>query len=873
MTVPPIDAAQADRFLSLLGKPRAAARLRAFPHRDNPRKPQIGPRKGSYDLDAASRWQQDGRGVYLVINDGGDSDAEITTCRAFFLEWDNKPVPWQLSAWQRFGLGEPSISITTGGKSAHLYWVLTEPISPARWVPIQAALISVTGADSTIRNPSRVMRLPGGQYIGADGSAQGVTTIYAATTHRYSADEIEGWLAALDEFSPIPGAHGLPQGIELVDASRSGTLPPRPPETLRQALELVPPFSHGAGQYQQLLGLAMRLHVDLGAEDAQQLLAETCCQSIRDLPAYFHGTPSQISPGSTWPYLRDTWGIDISRQDLKGKRPPPPPRQEARPPADGDDPADDPADDPTDDAPAVLTLDQVRERLQQAVADGASRLELETLRLQVATDADLNPVALRDLLRTIEAEHDAAQAIAAEVATIRKAADRKELGQVITLDWILPASLAQALRIRCRSLPADDVAALTAYLIAVSGVVKLGTQVVASEAADYRVPLNLYGAVVARSGAKKSPFSRLLVSDPTEDLRLELARQNTRARQEWDEQNRGIKPAERSDKPQALYLSVSDFTAEALAKQLQVQEARGLGLLINRDEIAGMFGNLNAYRSGRGSDEEQLLEAYDGSGFSSLRIAEDGGGRFYHRCHLSIYGTIQPVVLRELVKAGDASGLWARFLFIPLPERVVPIPESETDQERTEARWAADVLAHLCRWVYSLPRQSLALSAEARRKFVAYEANQQREVMRTTLGAQGALLGKAAGKVLRIAALLHLLHQGSSDGWHSDLISEAVMDRACVLVDHINAWTMGLHEQVAEGANDLMRLIHRVALAAGAGSISFKDVVQRMSKGQRKESDSASVAVAMEALAELGVGEVERGARGAVRYRATGELP
>ena len=125
VTVPPIDAAQADRFLSLLGKEPTTARLRAFPHRDNPNKwhPEHRPhgikaRKGPYDLAVASRWQAEGRGVYLVVNDGGDTDAQITACRAFFLEWDDRPVPWQLSAWQRYGLGEPTISITTGGCQA-----------------------------------------------------------------------------------------------------------------------------------------------------------------------------------------------------------------------------------------------------------------------------------------------------------------------------------------------------------------------------------------------------------------------------------------------------------------------------------------------------------------------------------------------------------------------------------------------------------------------------------------------------------------------------------------------------------------------------------------------------------------------------------
>lgn len=97
------------------------------------------------------------------------------------------------------------------------------------------------------------------------------------------------------------------------------------------------------------------------------------------------------------------------------------------------------------------------------------------------------------------------------------------------------------------------------------------------------------------------------------------------------------------------------------------------------------------------------------------------------------------------------------------------------------------------------------------------------------------------------------------------------MDRACVLVDHINSWTMGLHEQVAEGANELMRLIHRVAVAKGGAG--WREILQALSKAQRREIDSAAAAAAMEALAELGVGVVERSSRGTPTYKATGELP
>ncbi len=882
MTIPPIDRGQADQFLALLGKDPAAARLRAFPHRLNPRRHNektnpngIKARKGRYDLAEASRWQREGRGVYLVINDGGDIDEDITLCRAFWVEWDNRPVDWQLTAWREFGLGEPSIIVTTGGKSAHLYWVLSEPITPDRWLPIQAALISITGADRVNRNASRVMRLPGAYYLGPDGQASGQSLIHASTTNRYDVEEVEAWLTAAAKPEPEPAPQAAAdqfEGIPLWDASE---LPPRPPWMLREALEQVPPFAPQQGQYPLLLGLARRLLVDLGRQGAIAILRETCAAHIDDLDAYFLTAPSGISPGSTWPYLRDQFGIDISRHDLRGKPPGGAQQGQQAPPAseEGEGPQAAEQSPPRAARGPLLGLDEVRERLRYLVEAGASRQDIEAERIRLSAASDIPAATLQGLVLAIQREAESALQVQQEAARLGRAQDRAGANAAIRLDHLLPASLAEALQIRTRWLPADDVATCMAFLVCVSGVVKLGSEIVASRAADYRVPLNLYGALVARSGAKKSPLSRLLVSKPTEALRIELARDHSRAMEDWTEQNRGVKPSERPDPPRAAYLSISDATAEALAQQLQVQEDRGLGLLLHRDELAGLFGNLNQYRSGRGSDSEQLLEAYDGSGFRSLRVAATGGGRFYSRCHLSIWGTIQPAVLQALVADGDASGLWARYLFIPLPEVVVPLADEESEAEEDASEAAGALLAEACRHVYCLPRCSLSLDRGARRAFMAYEAQCQRAALDATMPAQGALMGKAPGKALRIAALLHLLWCWEASRPHSTPISPGAIDRAVLLVDHLNSWTLGLHEAAAGGeASDLMRMVHRLAQASG-GAIAWRDLAQRLSKAQRKEIDSAAAGAAAEALAGMELGTVERTARGAWSYRATGDLP
>ncbi len=874
MTIPPIDRGQADQFLSLLGKNPETARLRAFPHRLNPNRYDektnpdgISARKGAYDLNKASRWQREGRGVYLVINDGGDVDSDITSCRAFWVEWDTKPLAWQLEAWREFGLGEPSLIVTSGGKSAHLYWVLAEPITVERWRPIQLALIASTGADPVNKNPSRVMRLPGAFYLGPDGRASGQSRIHSSSDRRFSVEEVEAWLTAQPAAAkPEPDDADPFAGIPLWDDSE---LPPRPPGALREALLKVPPFAPKEGQYDLLLGLARRLLVDLGKQGAIDILRETCAAQITDLESYFVTPPSGISPGSTWAYLDKKFGIDIRRHDLRGKHPGGAQQGQQAPPADEQDQGQQQA---STRAP-LLTLGEVRERLRYAVEAGASRQDLEAERIRLAAASDIPAATLQGLLLAIQREAESGLQVQQEAQRIARAVERAGVNKTISITELLPPNLAEALQTRTRYLPADDVAACMAFLVCISGVVKLGTEVIASRAADYRVPLNLYGALVARSGAKKSPLSRLLVSKPTEAIRADLARSHSRAIEDWTEQNRGVKPSERPDPPKAAYLSISDATAEALAQQLQVQEDRGLGLLLHRDELAGLFGNLNQYRSGRGSDSEQLLEAYDGSGFRSLRVAAVNGGRAYSRCHLSIWGTIQPAVLQSLVADGDASGLWARYLFIPLPEVVVRLADEESDEEADASEAAAALLAKACDHIYRLPRASLSLNGGARKAFMDYEARCQGEALGATLPAEGALMGKAPGKVLRVAALLHLLWCWEMGVAHSTPLSLGAIQRAIILVDHLNAWALSIHEEASGGeASDLMRLVHRLAQASG-GAIAWRDVAGRLSKARRKEVDSAAAGAAVDALAGMGLGVVERTPRGAWSYRATGVLP
>ena len=114
--------------------------------------------------------------------------------------------------------------------------------------------------------------------------------------------------------------------------------------------------------------------------------------------------------------------------------------------------------------------------------------------------------------------------------------------------------------------------------------------------------------------------------------------------------------------------------------QLELQEKAGLSILYLKDELSGLFSGLDAYKGGRGS-AQQLLELFDGRGFSTVRKKER---RECDKTQLSIYGNVQPKVLADLQKGGDSSGQWAKFLYSPNPTIPKKLPTTITPEARKE---------------------------------------------------------------------------------------------------------------------------------------------------------------------------------------------
>jgi len=848
----------AEQFLLFLGHDYRESWFRTITPKKGANLERDGGDIQFFDYDRLLAENQAGANVYLITGLANSAsgiskrtgeptgcvvDSDITHCTSFFVEWDDRPMEWQVNAWQELGLPEPSLMVETGGKSVHAYWRLRDSIAPEVWKPIQKRLITHCGSDPKCSNPSRLMRMPGFAYV--DKKTGQVTPNKAQLIHvslaQYTLDQIEECLPELQPELAPPVKKSLVKNPPL-------DWKPRSLQEIAAACRFIPErisgqpessLHHYEQQRRALCGCWAAL-ADAGVDDPDQTALDLLGDrwSSRAEAEQVLNSSSTRAAGSFWAIAK-AGGYDLTQKS-------------------------------SDHHPSASTpIADVTARLRDAIDLGVGGSELTQLIAELAAQSDQHFSVVEKIARSISEEYSNQLSVEAASQGIAAEADRIEDGSLLTAEFLLGPEVGGALDVITKYLPAEGPSAVLPFLTGIAGLVKLGTQVEGSAPASYRVPVNLYSALVAVSGGKKSPVGRLLVEGPLRGLELELHRANRLAVEQWKEQCRGGKSDDKPEFPQPRRIRINEATGEALTQQLVNQEEAGLGLLVYRDELAGLFGSLNQYRGGKGADDEQLLETFDGGGLTSLRV---GGARHYTRSQLSIYGSIQPAVLRELLANGDANGLWAWFLFVPLPRRAVPLPMHTSPAEEIEVEHAKQRLAAIAERVYKRPSILFQLASEAARYFRDYEHSRQEAALRADIPAQSALFGKSAGKALRVAGLMHLvrLAAGTDKG---GLISKDCLEKACLLVDHLDAWALNLHADIATGGGDAwIAKVQDVALKVGT-EIGFRDVSSRLSKKQKKVFDPSRFGQVCHALAAAGYGVLSKGDRGAPRYRATKPLP
>jgi putative DNA primase/helicase len=170
-----------DTFLGSFFSEEEPIHIRAFRAKEAPDKSTNNPRTLSITRaklrNDPSTWSSlcelnRERGLYFVVNSGGQSKATINRITAFFAESDSITKEEQHRLLDMAPL-KTSIRVETS-RSVHAYWLADGPCSVSEWEQFQSRLICYLNGiglrtDESIKDASRVLRLPGFDHLSYDG--------------------------------------------------------------------------------------------------------------------------------------------------------------------------------------------------------------------------------------------------------------------------------------------------------------------------------------------------------------------------------------------------------------------------------------------------------------------------------------------------------------------------------------------------------------------------------------------------------------------------------------------------------------------------------------------------------------------------------
>ncbi|NER29761.1 MAG: DUF3987 domain-containing protein [Symploca sp. SIO1C4] len=427
---------------------------------------------------------------------------------------------------------------------------------------------------------------------------------------------------------------------------------------------------------------------------------------------------------------------------------------------------------------------------------------------------------------------------------------------VLDLRHILPEKLAEPLQLWSKWMGMREAVVLTALLSAVSSLHDSDTTLVLSRGQNFYVPPTIYGGLVAESGQRKTPVIRTIITEPLKPLtdaeedRFAAEKEEFEAQLEkWQKDKRG-KPPEPPSPPWLHYFT--DTTGEGIPAQAKTNPRKILYGVI--DELSGLFSSQNAYRRGRGSDKQDLLSYFSGMGKKVLRA--DGVRCNLNKILLSIFGTIQPEVLKAHMKdCSDPDGQWARFLFVHQPPNIGDINDDEDID-------IVQLLTGLYRVIHRFPGTKYRLSRAAKKRFK--KIYRELEIMRLQCLAPGlrAVYAKAAGYIGRLSINLHCIWEYARGKRYPDAeIPLEIVELAIELMAFYIGQAKYFHASFDESEQTscslkLVGLSQRLELAGkNGGWVKASDFQQTFSGKKRPNANEARKIMQM--TVQLGQGSIK----------------
>jgi hypothetical protein len=479
-------------------------------------------------------------------------------------------------------------------------------------------------------------------------------------------------------------------------------------------------------------------------------------------------------------------------------------------------------------------LSELAAKIDELLDSDLRRSQLQIKISELAQTYRLAPAEVQKIYRTREQELEQEleqEDTAAEVARLL-CAQKSQL----ELSEILPPGLAAPIEQLAAKLNLKTECYLAALLTQVSSLFKVGSEVLLRRDTDYRCTPNYFAGIVAESSQKKSPVMRAMIDRPMQSLRDKARKEYQKALADYEEEYRQWKSAKGENKglppkePRQRLYSFSKSTGEGIL--YQVAEFPDQALMYRCDELASLFKSANQYRGGKGSDDEDLLEFWNGTGSTVLRAS--GTKADLDGLLLSVFGTIQPDVLAALLKdCSDSNGKFARFDFVFQPLAASKLPEDDSGSFDL-----TPMLSALYAKIDALPALKMELSPDAKRLFTAfYNAMEDRRVVELKQGIR-AMVGKMPEKVGKMAAIIYALTCAFNGAEVSSLIPKAAVEAAIKFVKFSSDQIASLYAEFSDRQALAPSLAKIVLLAERkGGTVSIREAqLMGFSSKQRPSS-------------------------------------
>ncbi len=717
-------------------------------------------KKISYFLDVINykellRLESQGFGIYVVVNGGGDTDAEVTEGKAIFYEHDDLPKEEQLVLWQKLGLPEPTVQVDTGNKSIHSYWVLEKPIEVKMWKELQADLLEYSDGDRSIKNPSRVMRLPGfkHQETGVAGD------IVSSSGNKYSYQELR----------------------ELVPARKPPTLPPLgdgqydPNDTssakyvyeeINQLNQMPSPLTifltkddrdliergvsqggrntAGAKLARNLIGTALRLnYLGIIYTDTPEALFNDYCRRCN--PPISSKEESQIWKSAASDNPSATLTDDAIENCLKAWQ-----RKEqvVRNETSGI-PSKNKA---TNGGEKVRTKKWDKSQVQKkilALAGQRPRKSQLTIEIkQLSLDSGWDTLSLKEIYHSTIEDFD-------EEAELGD--DKNEFLDILSSNTklnckaMLPQELHPILKF-AENLGVPYEPTLLVLEAAAASLIDPNTTIIGRECSNYDQNATIFSAIVGEPASRKSPLIQAIARKPLSVMQ-EKANQSFNQQKidyekdlaDWevaDKSTRGDKPQQ----PKLRVFSTGDYTPEGMRELVQYNPK----VLRCFDELAKEQKSQGQYKGGKGGDAQLLLESYDGMMDAVIRRGKIYPGGVVNQC---LVGGIQPEVLSDIISSSDPTGLFARYNLATLPNT----PHYWDDDNEISID-ITPLLTKTYEAIDKLPSLTFRLSPDAYQLFKTCHNHCETMKQKSDKSAMIYQYGKMPGKILRWALVYHVIH-------------------------------------------------------------------------------------------------------------------